>query len=262
MLINRLVYISKLRISSEDPKYNRALVNVLMNARIYNRARNVTGVLFVSDRICVQILEGDSNELGRLMFKISRDSRHDDVKVLYNRKATERLYGDWSMKLLSAGTLLYQESITKFQLSDEEAYARIVKHTNGIFSFTESNKKQIATVKGKHSIGAKRYTESCLSMNSWPKASQLQLTSRSIRLCSLLIDKWVTFDDLSQRLIFSSDIELNRNLEKLDSLGILFTRPISATDLASENMAIPQQKPKKKRFSQLLKGFISSSSGK
>lgn len=260
MVINRLVYISKLSLSVDDPKYARMLVNVLMKARIYNKSKNVTSVLFVSDRTCIQILEGESNELGKLMFKISRDDRHDDVKVLYNKKVSERLYSDWYMKLLTADTSLYSESIAKFRLADEDGYARVSQHSNDTFVCakpSESKQKEVITNDG---IDAKEYANMCLSIKSWPKSSQLQLTSSGTRLCSLLIGKWVTFDDLSKHLIYKSETELNHNLKKLDLLGVLFVKPVSVVNLPLENTVRRQQKTH--RFGQLLKSFIASGNGK
>ena len=262
VLINRLVYISKLNLSVEDPKYARMLVNVLMKARIYNKSKNVTSALFVSDRTCIQILEGDSNELGKLMFKISRDDRHDHVKVLYNKKVSERLYEDWSMKLLTADTLLYNESIVKFRLSDEDGYTHISQLSNGAFVCDAPSKNKQKSLMASNSTGLKKYTDMCLSIKSWPKSSQLQLTSSSIRLCTLLMGKWVTFDELSQHLIYKSDTELRHNLEKLDLLGVLFVKPVSVVNLSLENTVSRPQKPKQHRFSQLLKSFIASGNGK
>lgn len=233
-----------------------------MKSRTYNKSKNVTSVLFVSDRICIQILEGDSNELGKLMFKVSRDDRHDNVKVLYNKKVSERLYEDWSMKLLTADTLLYNESIVKFRLSDEDGYARISQFSNGTFVCNDPSENKQKELVASNSVDLKKYTDMYLSIKSWPKNSQFQLTSSSIRLCSLLIGKWVTFDELSQHLIYKTDIELSHNLKKLDLLGVLFVKPVSVVHLPFENTAKRPQKPKQQRFSQLLKSFIASGNGK
>lgn len=262
VVINRLVYVSELKLSVEDPKYTRMLVNVLMKARIYNKSKSITSVLFVSDRTCIQVLEGDSNELGKLMFKVSRDDRHHNVKVLYNKKVSERLYGDWSMKLLTTDTSLYNESIVKFRLSDEDGYTRVSPYSNGIFVCAEPCKNERKEVKTSNSIGLKKYTNMRISIKSWPKSSQLQLTNSSMRLCSLLMGKWVAFDELSRRLIFKSDIELSHNLEKLDFLGILLVKPMSVVNLSLENTGRQQPESKPHRFSQLLKNFIASGNGK
>ena len=77
------------------------LGEILSDARIGNKARNITGALVYVDGVFFQILEGDKDAVRKLMSSIARDSRHKSVKVFYDTEVDERVFQSWSMAYLS-----------------------------------------------------------------------------------------------------------------------------------------------------------------
>jgi hypothetical protein len=78
------------------------LEKILMDARVGNETRNVTGVLIYVDGVFFQILEGDKDVVVALMKSIAQDSRHSSVKIISESDASERAFGSWRMAYLNA----------------------------------------------------------------------------------------------------------------------------------------------------------------
>ena len=53
---------------------------ILEDARSGNEARNVTGALVYVDGVFFQIIEGDKDDVQKLMASIAADSRHHSVR--------------------------------------------------------------------------------------------------------------------------------------------------------------------------------------
>ena len=78
------------------------LEEILSDARVGNKARNITGALIYVDGVFFQILEGDKAVVRKLMASIARDSRHKFVKVFYDAEVDERVFESWSMAYLNS----------------------------------------------------------------------------------------------------------------------------------------------------------------
>lgn len=66
----------------------------------YNAAHDITGLLMHAGGHFVQFLEGEEQEVRFLFEKIVQDNRHDHIKLLFERKASERIFTDWSMPVI------------------------------------------------------------------------------------------------------------------------------------------------------------------
>lgn len=65
-----------------------------------NAKQQITGVLFYSAGHFVQLLEGDMEKIHTLFEKISKDPRHQNVKLLVLHSAEDRIFSKWDMGLL------------------------------------------------------------------------------------------------------------------------------------------------------------------
>ena len=77
------------------------LEKMLAESRLRNQARGITGVLLLVDGVFVQVLEGESDRVLRLLGSLERDRRHRDLKVFYRKFVEERSFVSWSMAYLS-----------------------------------------------------------------------------------------------------------------------------------------------------------------
>lgn len=70
---------------------------ILAASRRNNATAGVTGALIYDDSAFLQWLEGDEAGLRAVFERISRDPRHESIKLLSVRKLEDRLFPDWSM---------------------------------------------------------------------------------------------------------------------------------------------------------------------
>jgi len=83
-----------------------ALASLLHQARAYNHAHRLTGLLlYAADtQEFVQVLEGAQAEVQALYAHIARDPRHKHAFVLHEGQETARMFPDWRMGFaLAAG---------------------------------------------------------------------------------------------------------------------------------------------------------------
>ena len=73
------------------------LVSILEVARERNKELDVTGMLLYRDGFFVQVLEGEQVVIEDLFQKISGDSRHKHVIVVYQNSIQKRSFLEWSM---------------------------------------------------------------------------------------------------------------------------------------------------------------------
>ena len=77
-----------------DPK---ELVSILEKSYKNNPEKNITGMLLYKSGVFLQIIEGTKRDLENLYNKISKDPRHEDLKILWQQDIKERSFSDWSM---------------------------------------------------------------------------------------------------------------------------------------------------------------------
>lgn len=91
----QLTYIS--RICSDVSEHQIALIH--QQAEINNARLKITGLLLMTDRYFMQLLEGDSAIVKSKYAKISQDSRHQEVRLVSERLVQQRQFPDWHMGL-------------------------------------------------------------------------------------------------------------------------------------------------------------------
>ncbi|GAA5484705.1 BLUF domain-containing protein [Haloferula sargassicola] len=64
---------------------------------INNKVLKITGLLIWDDEWIVQILEGEEEEVRRLLEKIEADDRHRDLRVFAENFTPARRLGEWNM---------------------------------------------------------------------------------------------------------------------------------------------------------------------
>jgi Sensors of blue-light using FAD len=73
---------------------------LLEQARQFNTAHDMTGVLMFTNRYFVQALEGDAGVVRDLAGRIERDRRHQGFSLLGERAIEQRTWANWSMGLI------------------------------------------------------------------------------------------------------------------------------------------------------------------
>lgn len=73
------------------------LDHILEQSRKNNPALGVTGLLCVTDKLFIQLIEGGRDEVCDLFNAIVRDDRHEHVRLLVFEEIMERQFANWSM---------------------------------------------------------------------------------------------------------------------------------------------------------------------
>ncbi len=97
MPMKRITYVS----TSTRP-LSQATLDEIASVSARNNARsNVTGILLSGGDIFLQILEGEALEVDRVLERIRKDPRHDDLQLIkVENSAPDRLFPDWSMQAI------------------------------------------------------------------------------------------------------------------------------------------------------------------
>ncbi|MCC6411672.1 MAG: BLUF domain-containing protein [Saprospiraceae bacterium] len=94
MALYKLIY----RSQEAFPFNDEALARLLMECRLKNSHKNISGILLYGYGYFIQMLEGEEHEVRSLFHeKILHDPRHTSVKILNEGLSYKRLYPTWAM---------------------------------------------------------------------------------------------------------------------------------------------------------------------
>ncbi len=113
MSLTRLIYASRMA-KGVDPG---DLMRILEASRRNNEKLGVTGVLCYSPAGFLQVIEGPSDSVNELFRRIVRDTRNDNVTLLWFDAVAQRDFPDWAMAYVR---------------SDEVDEPILKKHTSGL----------------------------------------------------------------------------------------------------------------------------------
>lgn len=105
----RLVYTSL----APSPVSSKDLMDILEVARFRNRSALITGLLCFADQRFLQVLEGPPDAVCETFYRILRDPRHAEVRLLEFSHSPQRLFDDWSMGFAGAGAIS-RELVTRY----------------------------------------------------------------------------------------------------------------------------------------------------
>lgn len=89
----QISYLSK----STRPLAPGDLLALLEQCQKNNAAHGITGVLFYGNGTFLQVVEGEAEDVDRLIANIGRDPRHAEVQLLARKHVEQRDYADWTM---------------------------------------------------------------------------------------------------------------------------------------------------------------------
>jgi len=250
--LKQIAYLSTFSLDAADMRFSAEMINILNASRQYNTAHDITGVIFVAGNFVLQILEGDSAELGALMYKITRDKRHHDVSIVLNRMVQARAFANWSMRFISEATELHERLLQRinaefkchFKVTNEMDRTRLAKMLKAA-NVAPDNARQAPSERTS-------FDRQMLSMSAWPRPNQLRLTSDVIYLCTNLVGKEQSYESLKSEPMFSSNEHLNSRLTAIEGLGLLRRKHLAMEPGVSHVVANRGLD----RFSSVLRKFI------
>lgn len=132
------------RAISEQPQLLNDLRNILSEARDFNIRHSITGVLYYADGYFFQCLEGEVEDVEKLLAKLHSDSRHHQIKLFESRSILKASFSEWSMKFVGRNSRIQQyvqslgySHFHPYQLYQEDIYRLIDYLTEAKASETE-----------------------------------------------------------------------------------------------------------------------------
>ncbi len=93
--LNQVLYVSRVRLT--DIAQVRRLHETCQRN---NQKQGLTGLLLCTGGHFAQLLEGPPTALSETMWRIAADDRHSQMRKLFAKPVTRRMFPGWSMKLL------------------------------------------------------------------------------------------------------------------------------------------------------------------
>ncbi len=102
MSLCRLIYCSQ---AAPNVEYYE-LKDILEKSEKNNAPVGITGMLCFGDSMFLQCLEGNRTVVSQTYHRIANDKRHFDAELIECIEVQERVFQEWSMKVVQLGTLV------------------------------------------------------------------------------------------------------------------------------------------------------------
>ena len=98
MALFRIIYVSEATGSVGSGLM--PLIDIIGVSEQNNRRDHLTSVLMRHEGRFLQVLEGARADLNRVMARVSKDRRHDNLRILSDQPISDRLFPNWAMARL------------------------------------------------------------------------------------------------------------------------------------------------------------------
>ncbi len=98
--LNFIAYVSHSNLLNSDEA--RAIAEL---AARKNRESDITGLLYCAGGTFLQFLEGEGQQLSKLLDKIEKDPRHNDVRYVCAKTIHQRFFPNWNMRYIESNEL-------------------------------------------------------------------------------------------------------------------------------------------------------------
>ncbi len=98
----RLIYRS---LAKDSTLKSNAVADIYKTAQENNKKDGIVGILILSGKQFLQVLEGPVRYVNQLYHRIGNDPRHDKVELIKYELIDTPYFFDWSMKLLELDNL-------------------------------------------------------------------------------------------------------------------------------------------------------------
>ncbi len=129
----QVIYVS----TAADGWTPAALLDLLHASRRNNLQAAVTGLLGHNERTFIQLLEGEPDDVRGVMARIQRDTRHQDVSMLLERRVASRYFPDWSMGFQETDQVIPGPGLSEF-LPQSGTVLSWVAHPETALAFFEA----------------------------------------------------------------------------------------------------------------------------
>lgn len=210
-----IMYISRptetLNITSLPP----ALARILMFGRMSNKRNNINSVIFFYKQCYIQIIEGEDVAVDDLFDRISNDTRHTNIQVLFNQATTKNFFHREKLRLVSHNQKLpaVVDYIQHYLLEKFDENCKLDKVLS--FMLRYSSNTHLTNTNNMSFRGK------TIKLKEWPRFDMMLPTQELLELCALIANHSVAYDDLCKLNPYSSEEELQEVLLELSKKSLL-----------------------------------------
>ena len=236
-----IAYVSRVPIKDRSIRMPTGLSDIVRVASKHNPELQITGIISYREGQYLQVLEGPSAEVDKLMTKIGSDPRHEDIWVFLDKNVTERSFSNWGVSV--------------FNFVDQGAFfdTFIEKNSAVLNSFDEHYTRRIQPffdTKKPEAILQETYEGKSLKLLAWPDLNNESQPQMIMNLCVKLTKKPYPFDALVASGEFGSSSQVTQMIKGFEQAGIL---SVTDTQLLDEQK-VNEKKPNK--FYGAIKKFL------
>tara|TARA_R110000850_G_scaffold219219_2_gene344804 strand:+ start:837 stop:1517 length:681 start_codon:yes stop_codon:yes gene_type:complete len=225
ILIKRIACLATLVKSAHKNHHSERVFSAFETARIFNKENNINGSFLIKDTITLQVLEGDSDALAKVIYRINRDPGITAVSIILNKEIKQPAFSRWSIKLLDDDPSHHTPYIKKMHALlqadlrfPSEADKEMFRY---LFDFASEQPLHPSAQHKKpcsETINHEHFNHTTLSMKSWPCPTKLRLTAPLMKISSILIGHSVSYQRLVELQLFSSEAELQKNVAAVKTI--------------------------------------------
>lgn len=106
-------------IATSSSEIESDLIGILSQSRRANAQRGITGVLYYGDGCFLHCMEGEQEEISRVMNRMATDPRHHNLEVVMLEPIEHLSFSQWRMRFIrtdhSLRQVLQQHDMASFQ---------------------------------------------------------------------------------------------------------------------------------------------------
>lgn len=236
-----IAYVSKALNCGRNISIPTGLSDIVRISRNKNPKAQITGIISYREGQYLQVLEGPSFEVDKLMSKIVSDPRHEDIWVFLDIHIAKRSFPNWGVSVF--------DFVDQSPLLD----VFIENHKNILNSFGGFQQRRIQSffdIKKSDTVSEKHYEGKDLRLLAWPDLNNESNPQMTMNLCTKLTKKPYPFDVLADSGEFGDHHQVTQIIREFDRLGLL-----SVTETAPiHEQTVNKKKPNK--FYGAIKKFL------
>jgi len=222
-----IAYVSQVVARQNGAIIPTGLFEIIRVARKRNSSFNITGVMSYRRGRYIQVLEGDDAAVDQLFSNIASDPRHEDVTILFDFPISTRSFPQWEMRLMTS-------------VDKDAEFSEFMNTSSTAVSLLDPNQQQLLSFfwrgGNKPSSYTQGYDNKDLMLRSWPDFTAIEPTPTIVELCARLTKAPYPYRLLLENKEFGTQQQLDRILDKFESLGILkVSSSTDATDLIASS---------------------------
>lgn len=243
----------------QDENASENILELYNSLRVCNAAHSIVGVFVAFRNLVLQVLEGEPQDIAISLYKMRQTKLFKELVIVNDMTIDAPVFTTWRAKFYHPDMANHREFLQKLrkdclpessvqegrpkELAEQFWAAALISGT------AATPEKQVShDTFGKHMF----------HITAWPKQSRVALTPRLIKLCTVLSNGWITYQQLMATGLFKSEDELDAVLKQLLRLDVLLIKDAGLThEAVAAGLEAGREAEQEDRFGSVMRKFLS-----